>query len=377
MGRFALSELEWAGKSVPQMWASAQAADTQTAWQQVNAWRQTRDLLLHHAGRLKACADELRYTWPPERSRAAQAFVLYIVELHAAIMAASTGAATNHLALAEVLTSLSAAKADMAKLKQDWDTYESASPIEKAETRSKLDSADPREALNAKARARMAQNDREVFDSSRRFVELTPTRERQVGPPEPWDPNGGVGSGSPSTSPTGGSPSTSRMTAPVVESVSAIDDQIDLAGARLAQKLPGLIDSLPSGITPGLSPTPGSAAPSTGVGAVGGVSVVRPSLVGRSRSPGAAGPIGPITGGPGRGPGKVNPVGGVVEANRQTAASSMLPFTGGARGNIEGDRPTPAALTTQWDVLQGVSPVIEPLPERPFVLGPGVIGIDR
>ena len=40
-----MSEADWAAASVPVMWNSAQAADTQMAWQQVNAWQRTYDLL--------------------------------------------------------------------------------------------------------------------------------------------------------------------------------------------------------------------------------------------------------------------------------------------------------------------------------------------
>ena len=48
-----MSEADWAGASLPAMWNSAQAADTQMAWQQVQAWQRTHDLLLHHEGRLQ------------------------------------------------------------------------------------------------------------------------------------------------------------------------------------------------------------------------------------------------------------------------------------------------------------------------------------
>ncbi|GAA0938445.1 hypothetical protein Vau01_094520 [Virgisporangium aurantiacum] len=387
-----MSESHWAGKSVPQMWASAQAADTQTAWQQVNAWRRTHDLLLHHAGRLKACADELAYAWPPGRSPAAQAFVAYITELRTAIENASADAATNYTAIAGVLTSLSSAKADMAQLMQAWDSYENSPTAEKAR-RSSAGSPDSPDALNAQARARMSKNDQEVLESSRRFVDLAPTRERGTGEQETWNPSsqGGIGSGSASTAQLGASSSTSWVAAQSVSSLDAIDDQVGLAGGSVASKLPGSVGPATSGVASGLSPAPEVGIPNPGLGAVGGGLVARAQSVGEAGrlarpsglhagSPGVVGgasPTAPVAIGSGRGQGKVNPIGGVIEPGRPMSSASALPLTGRAGAASESHRESTAALTLQWDVLQGVSPVIEPSPETPFELGPGVIGIDR
>lgn len=393
MGRSTLSELEWAGKDVPQMWASAQAADTQTAWQQVNAWRQTRDLLLHHASRLKACSDELTNTWPPERSRAAQAFINYINELHTAIMAASTGAATNHVALAEVLTSLSAAKTDMAKLQQDWERYEAAPLIGKAGTVSELDGTDPREALNTKARARMAQNDREVFDSSRRFVEMSSPQEQPYWERVPVgdDPRAGGSSGGSQGTRIPGDATGSRIDPPIVSSAGTIDGQLGLAGSAMAPKSPGVQETLTPGRASETLPAANAPIQAPGVGAVGGGRASRSSSVGEagrlqrpsnfhsgpSGSVGATAPFSPLAVGAGRGQGKVNPVGGVIEPGRATSSASPVPLMGGARGHAGSDQDSAATPTMEWEVDVGVCPIIEPLPERPFQLGHGVIGIDR
>jgi hypothetical protein len=366
------------------MWASAQAADTQTAWQQVNAWRRTHDLLLHHAGRLKASADELSYAWPPGRSPAAQAFIEYITQLRETILMASVEAATNYTAIAGVLTSLSAAKADMAKLKQEWDSHQTASATEKIVLQ---------EQINARARSRMAKNDQEVLEASRRFVNLPPTQERPIGPTRPWGPNpeGGVTAGSAPAVRLGGGPLDSRLIAPSIESVDTAGGQIGLAGASAGQKPSSSVDASMAGNSPGLLPASG-ATQNPGLGAIGRVPVTHtpaggePSRLSRSGNPhigssGAAGramPTAPLVVGPSRGQGKVNPVGGVIEAGRPASAASTLPFMGGARG-AGGTRPASTAppLTMLWDVVQGVSPVIEPLPEPPFELGPGVIGIDK
>jgi hypothetical protein len=374
------------------MWASAQAADTQTAWQQVNAWRRTHDLLLHHAGRLKACADELSYAWPPGRSPAAQAFVAYITELRTAIDKASVGAATNYTAIAGVLTSLSSAKADMAQLMQAWDSYENSPTAEKAR-RSSPGSSDSPEALNAQARARMSQNDQEVLESSRRFVELAPPLERQYWNPEPL----GVGSSS-DVSPGGGGQGLQisgndippRLTAPPISPVSASDEELSLSGSPVVSRPPGALDPSGSGLTPGMLPTADALRPDLGTGAIGKVPLTRAAstadsgraqriggLHGQSGGVGGITSVSPFAVGAGHGLGRVNPVGGVIEGNRPASSTSAVPLMGGARGSAAGHRDSTAALTMHWHVAEGVPPVIEPAPEQPFELGPGVIGIDR
>src|SRR5688572_18727404 len=105
------------------MWKSAQAADTELAWQQLTAWQRTYELLAYHEDKLRVCRNELTYAWPPERSPAATAFVEYIDGLLISIQRAKYDAAANHGALSGVLSSLSATKADMAKLKAEWDKH--------------------------------------------------------------------------------------------------------------------------------------------------------------------------------------------------------------------------------------------------------------
>ncbi|GAA1026543.1 hypothetical protein GCM10009557_04630 [Virgisporangium ochraceum] len=380
-----MSEGTWAGRSVPQMWASAQAADTQTAWQQVNAWRRTHDLLLHHAGRLKACADELSYAWPPGKSPAAQAFIEHITQLRTAILQASLDAATNYSAIAGVLSSLSSAKADMAELMQEWESYANAPTAEQARRVSLGDSNSP-EGLNARARIRMSQNDQEVLESSRRLVQLSPPGEQPIWTKDP------IGGASQSAAQSGNGRSkrtaamTTRLTPPSVESTGAIDGHPGLAGSTVSPKPVGSSDSLPARVEPSALPGAAPSSIST-VGPRGMGSIPLPSAqpeIGRvARVGGSAGhaasgtaPFPPVTG-LGRPQAKVNPVGGVIEANRSAVPASAFPLMGGARGGAGDRHVPPAPLTMVWEVPEDVSPVIEPAAEVPFDLGPGVIGIDR
>lgn len=367
------------------MWASAQAADTQTAWQQVNAWRRTHDLLLHHAGRLKACADELSYAWPPSRSPAAQAFIAHITTLREAILRASADAATNYTAIAGVLTSLSAAKADMSRLMQEWDGFQNSDTAEKA-LRSAAGSPNSPEALNAKAQARMSQNDQEVLESFRQLQDLKPAPETtSIDDPPGSGPKGGDFSQRGAAAQFFNKSPLVGVTVPAVDLVDASSAQVGLAGSVTEQK-PARV---PDQVSPGSSSKPESSMFSASPGVIGRSPVAHPpsnesgrlprqnfSAVGGSGGSGTTMSPAPV-GNAGRGQGRVNPVGGVIEPGRPTTPMSAFPMAGGARGVAESERSRVTTPTMEWEVREGGPSVIEPGPVRPFELGPGVIGIDR
>jgi hypothetical protein len=71
---------------------------------------------------------------------------------------------------------------------------------------------------------------------------------------------------------------------------------------------------------------------------------------------------------------RVGPVGGVIGETGTRSAMPMASMGRTSASNV-GDRESMALL--QWEVAEGGSPIIEPAPERPFELGPGVIGADR
>lgn len=393
-----MSKADWADASVPTMWTSAQAADTETAWQQVSAWQRTYDLLLHHELRLEACRDELTFAWPPDRSPAATAFVEYIDGMLASIRRAKDQAAENHKALAGILASLAATRADMEKLKAEWDKRE-AEDVNRAYNLSNIlphsAGANWQEALNDKARTRMAKNDQEVLEARLKFVDLTPPNGGGVG--GPIKPQDGRGSPADQTEFADG-PATRRsssgqwLTPPFVALPAEIGGSAGLAGSasgpRLAESGPA--EATTSKVTaepgprsigmaaPGLSPVslvrPASstgAGLNSAIGAAGGVGNLIPT--GRSPKLGVATePIRTLA------PQKVSPVGGVIENTGTIRSGTMgMPLTAGAIGARQNESGPKPPTILQWDVAEGVAPVIEPASEPVFVLGPGIIGVDQ
>jgi hypothetical protein len=383
------------------MWSSSLAADTEMAWQQVAAWQHTYDLLVHHEGRLKACRDELTYAWPPGRSPAATAFVEYIDGLLGSIRRAKEDAVANHRALAGVLTSLSATKADMAKLKAEWDKHQ-ADGAYRAQSWSK---AFPRstgqnwqDELNEKGRERMVQNDQEVFEATQKMANLTgPTFSTVDGGKEQVGTSsvGGHGIGASTDHYRPGLTPGSFVTAPSVASVSAVDAaSVGLAGVGLTGS------SSSNAVSPSGSPMPIGVDSISGnnsvVGSLG-TRPISPGITNSNRSPSGSaigtggtsmrpGVTGPMALGPARahsfpggshptghyGPTRTNPIGGVIEGTRSTSGPAAMPMMGAMGAGKNANAGSEPLALLKWEVREGGQPVIEPAPERPFELGPAI-----
>jgi len=390
-----VTKADWAGTTLPAMWNSAQAADTQMAWQQVAAWQRTYELLQHHERRLRLCREELTFAWPPERSPAATAFVEYIDGLVVAIERAKGDAAANHRALVGVLSSLSEAKTDMAKLKAEWDKHAAEDANMAAILPNDLFASENwQEALNEKGRVRMAKNDQEVFEATQKMVELTgPFDGRETEPRDPFDVESGQParqSAGPGVGQANGGSAIGMMPHPVV-SVSDVDRGFGLSGSVATLPLNSPVQAAGSA-----SSASGGSLVATHLPPIGNISspsgsLTRPpaSGVGPKRGGVASNPTGrvafggqlPVAAAPGsrpsRGsaPTKVKPVGGVIEGGAGTRGVNGMPFGAGGRPGSGVDVAHEPVLTLQWEVPQGVPPVINPEQERPFELGPGVIGL--
>jgi hypothetical protein len=397
-----MSKSAWFGKSMPEMWLSAQAADTQMAWEHVTAWGRTHDLLEYHESRLRAARDALTAAWPPQRSPAATAFAEHIDGLLLMIGQSKSTAVENRTALAGVLASLRDTKNDIYQMVAEWEGYQ-ATPVHSHRTAV----VPPSYQVTQKAQARMDRNDQEVFAAYRQLTEM----------PGPWDgqfDDGGVPFGNPGTnrdlgSDGGSSSANGSMQGAVsgnsllprpVRPLSEIDAGVGLAGGVV----PPSASAAPSSAA-GLTPVPLLPEVSnqtgvivgrpTGVGPIppGGTQGVgkRPGegpsskLLASDRSGGISGVPAELRANPsplnagvrtGSGP-RTNPIGGVIGGGGTSIGSAGMPI-GGQRHSGASGRPEPdASLTLRWEVEEGGPPVIESVPERPFELGPGVIGVDR
>jgi hypothetical protein len=357
----------------------AQAADTQMAWEQVRAWQRTYELLDAQQKQLQASRDELTAAWPPGRSTAAQSFAAYLDGVLQNIADAKLSAIANRSALASVLLSLSATKAELAPVKAEWDRHE-AERHDPAIQMTRGGGFAAQQALNAQARRLMEANDQEAREATNQMVVPVPLQpvvddsEVVVASTDHGSAEGATGSQGPR--------GTSWSRVPVIPSPAEIDEGVGLAGGSSPSQPVQLGPSgIPSPMTPVLVAQPpftvttvGGGPPgpgARGITAASGRIAARGGVIG-----GTAAGAGPAQGASTRGRG-VSPVGGVIGQQNPTHVSGM-PLAGGA-GRRADNRPAASEHepTMVWTVKTGLAPVVQPPVERPHELGPGVIGVDR
>lgn len=386
-----MGDRTWAAANVPTMWISAQAADTQMAWEQVGAWARTHELLLHHELRLRALQGELSAVWPPERSPAATAFVEHMNGLLIRVAQARSDAAKNRDALKLLLESLASAKKDIAPLKAKWDKFEA----EDANRSQNLTNPMPhsggltwQQDLNAEARTRMTRSDREVFEATQSMVVLSTWTDSRTDPEtfsrfpstesvgkdeqgfhSQYEPSGSgelTGSMAPQLGPQlAGAATINPASSSSVPSTGALSPNgVDSTFGRSPQALAAV---------PAIPPSMGTIGPS--IGGPGLRSLGAGMGYRSSSSPSTGAAAVPLGVGGQRAGMRVSPVGGVISPG-STGITGVPPMRSvGAPRAEEGARvPLP---TLQWEVARGGAPVIEPPADPPFELGPGVIGIDR
>ena len=95
-------------------------AEIETSWQQVTAWTKTNELLDEHAAKLDMYRQDLVTQWPPDKNKAAAAFVGYLDTLIGALRQGSAAAATNVTALANLTGAVSTARTDVQKAYQEY-----------------------------------------------------------------------------------------------------------------------------------------------------------------------------------------------------------------------------------------------------------------
>lgn len=414
-----MSGTVWDRQDVPTMWSSAQAADTQMAWQQAAAWQRTYDLLYHQESRLRACRDELTAAWPPDRSPAAQGFVAYLDNLLSSISAAKENALANRSGLVGVLSSLSSAKVDMAKLAARWDGYEAESQNRAqnlVNTSEHSGGANWREELNREARARMSRNDQEVLEATGQMIAPEPLLGRSV---DQWtsiypEPSLSSESASPMKTSVGVRVQDQGgwVRAPVVTSAGEIDETLGLAAlvpsGTATQPLSLNTPQLGLGVTlagdPLVSPAavagrqpvsragqrPRSNEPAATASAlpqsIGRSATALPQRFGRSGVASA-----PMTNGR-RGVAavppqsaqsnpmdarKINPVGGTIGSPSAMHPQTGMPIGVGGRSAGRIERSPDLESWYQWETAEGGPSVLVPLTEQQNDPGRGVFGIDR
>ncbi|MEU8609030.1 hypothetical protein AB0C29_13610 [Actinoplanes sp. NPDC048791] len=389
----------WSSYNTPRIWAMVAREDDPESWRQVAALGSMAGLLKDQRSRLEAAKQKLIEAWPPERNRAARAFVDEMDELLFTMQANKDIADANAGALGQIIEALRQAKEKIAPL-----------------YRSYLDKSDDwvpgwwdhaEEELDEQARRHMREAEEWVAHPGNAITapaiyEFQPdeTRTRPgdesggdrpdgrpaagVGaadriavphdPPPPvpgQEPSGPTAPGT--TLPAGPSLAEAITPAPVNPAPSVVAPSTTAAGGS---QLPGLV--IGGGAGRGLTGTPvggGTGRVPTGT-PLGGAAqrglppgaVIGNSVAGRS-------PAGPVKPPP---PSWLPPApqAGAAATGAHSRGSPAMPMSGGHLPDAD-DRDMEIALDadSRWGTSQGVAPVIEPSRKTyRHDPGPGVIG---
>ncbi|WP_433725413.1 hypothetical protein ACQP2Y_06290 [Actinoplanes sp. CA-051413] len=402
----------WSSYNTPRIWAMVEREDDPESWRQVAALGSMAGLLKDQRSRLEAAKQKLIDAWPPERNKAARAFVDEMDGLLFTMQANKDIADSNAGALGQILEALRQAKEKIAPLYQSyldksddwvpgwWDHAEEELDEQARQHMREAEEwvAHPGNAITAPAiyefqpdETRTRPDDESGGDRPAVGAGAADSIAVPHDPPPPVPGQESAGPTAPGTTlPAGPSLAEAITPAPANPAPSVVAPATAAAGGS---QLPGLV--IGGGASQGLTGTPlgggGAGRGLTGTPLGGGGAGRGPTgtplggAAQRGLPPGAV--IG--NGVPGRGPtgpaGPVKPTppswlppasGQAPRAGTGAAGSSALPMSGSHHPDAD-DRDTEITLDvdSRWVTSQGVAPVIEPSRKTyRHDPGPGVIG---
>ncbi len=416
----------WYGIDVQVMWDWVNR-DLSAHYDQASSWKKTSELAGLYGQRLQAFRERLAQTWKPETSKASEAFLTKLDELIVSVKNIDTVAGANYQAAVDIPNAISEAKYKLQPIYNSWmasETPEDAT-IKANEAAGVMytlssDLSSSRTVLGPPAPYKAPASPSKVDEGGDygsggsssagappMIPAVVPTPPPPPPPPPPGDfkpfptPKGPdlVGLNPPPTPtptpPITPSPTTPSPTGPVPPGPGVIKPPPPGTGP-IRPTVPTA--PIPAGGRPGMPPmvTPAGGAPPRGTqGLIGGTPPAganrgpagsRPNPVGGMingpASGGGRGGVGGVAGGgggvagrgAGGGPGAAGR-GGVGGAAGRGAMGAM--GVGGRPGeqyDEEGEHFDP---DTQWDVAQGVAPVLD-TPDRQDDIDPGpAIGLTR
>jgi hypothetical protein len=421
--------------SMVDMWQTIQNQETTPHWELLAGWRKSYELTLQHMSAVKSYRDNLAAAWPPETSKASEAYISRLNQLIDHLQQTYDAAVANHSAFSGATLALSSARRELEPVVSEYlvnsakiADYERelASPPPVGEDGIAPPVQNPiaagRQAeLEAKARSIMSGLSSELTSARTQIRKPEPYNAREIGgsteeggpddyvpppipPVTPIDP--GVSPGASDRSP--GSASAGHLSS--LGSPGGV-----AASPNGTGRLPGLVlggTQPPLVAPPGPSPINpslvGGPQPPTGPLApiASGTVGLPPGKNGRPGlgRPGSAMPGKPAVSGPrptpppgiigarpttlpgqtsGRPPSTVNPVGGVINPSSPGKAgggtaprATTTPL--GAVGNRPHEDADEMGTAQRWDpdnpwaTAKGVAPVLQPQEERPVDPGPAI-----
>jgi hypothetical protein len=112
----------WQSHDTLSMWRMLEPQQTDSHWRHVSGLRRMAELTAAHVGRLKQYRDNLAQAWPPERSKASQAFIARLDYLIEHVGKTHEVAAANYTTVSTATAAMQAARGDVEKLHAEYMT---------------------------------------------------------------------------------------------------------------------------------------------------------------------------------------------------------------------------------------------------------------
>ncbi|GIF64704.1 hypothetical protein Ais01nite_27390 [Asanoa ishikariensis] len=133
------STTNWQAHDTPSMWRMIEPQQTDAHWRHVSGLRRMAELTATHLGRLQRYRDGLAEAWPPERSKASQAFISRLDYLIEHVRGTHQVAAANYSTVSTATAAVQATRSDMEKIHAEYQaklqalrTYENLAQTERA-----------------------------------------------------------------------------------------------------------------------------------------------------------------------------------------------------------------------------------------------------
>ncbi|SNT18421.1 hypothetical protein SAMN05421812_103593 [Asanoa hainanensis] len=396
------STTNWQAHDTPSMWRMIESQQTDAQWRHVSGLRRMAELTATHLGRLQRYRDGLAEAWPPERSKASQAFISRLDYLIEHVRSTHEVAAANYTTVSTATAAVEATRSDMAKLHAEYlaklkavRTYEA---LVQAEQTSQLPGTTigpppttqlDLEAVNARARSVMSGLSTTLVLAHVQLRRPTPYQHRAViegGPPIPViitrTASTGVQAVQAVRTPDTGATNVRRPEGDAMNHGPTPRDLIP-SNPHPASEANGSRGAVIAGSGPATRasrPETGQrkdylraagATPTSALNANPGSTVPRPE-----RSVAGSGLIAP-SGAGARDPERVNPVGGVIGTPQSGSHLASHPGTGQGPSSQSTRSNTRKDLGEPWQINEGGPAVVMP-PAVAAGFDPGpAIGIDK
>ncbi|GAA4931143.1 hypothetical protein [Actinoplanes utahensis] len=274
---------DWRTMPIEMIWPLLKNHDSAPHRTMGDAWSKSSELLANHVRQVKAYRDKLAEAWPPERSRAAAAYVDRLEVLIASLEETQLASSANGRALIGGVDAVDEAKVKLAALEQEYTANKATiEAYEKAAAATPLATTDPLPTAPTGAYERRTELERQARDTMQSLsAELAATQSTFIAPKR-YIPSGrvdggedGLGSGASGVGmPPMVPPFTPRSVTPPSTSKRAVDSSVEERPTTSPVTRPGLPDSsLPS--NPSLPSYPSTEGP-----ILGGTKPQQPSTTG-------------------------------------------------------------------------------------------------